>query len=428
MRILVVSNAPLRKDNGLGNSLINIFGGIDDIEIASVYCRYGKTGTDLVKKSFQITEKSLIKNLKNKKSPSGKEVFSDETDISYTEEPKSVEFVRKNRWTILYWIRNVIWKIGRWKSDELLKFVDDFKPEIIFQPVFNAPHVNEIALFLKTHTGAPMVCYNVDDNYSLKQLSFSPFYWIDRLWKRKTVKKLIENCELLYTISKVQKEECEEAFSKPCKILTKCADFSDDKKTEFKEPDNVLKMVYAGNVSKGRYEILAELAKTVEKLNTGSKKIELDIYTLSPLNEKQKACLSTTAVHLYPPVSYNEIREIQKNSDILIHAEAFSLKERLAVHQSFSTKIVDYLETNRCIFAIGSDYCASIQYFLDNDCGLVAKNKEEIETKLSQLIQNPDLMKEYADKAWESGKKHNNAEVIRKNLEDDLIRIARRNN
>ena len=73
MRILVVSNAPLRKDNGLGNSLINIFGGIYNIEIASVYCRYGKTDTELVKKSFQITEKSLIKNLKNKKTPSGKE-------------------------------------------------------------------------------------------------------------------------------------------------------------------------------------------------------------------------------------------------------------------------------------------------------------------------------------------------------------------
>lgn len=428
MRILVVSNAPLRKDNGLGNSLINIFGGINNIEIASVYCRYGKTGTDLVKKSFQITEKSLIKNLKNKKSPSGKEVFPDENDLSYTEEPKSVEFVRKNRWTILYWIRNVIWKIGCWKSDELLKFVDDFKPEIIFQPVFNAPHVNEIALFLKKHTGAPMVCYNVDDNYSLKQLSFSPFYWIDRLWKRKTVKKLIENCELLYTISKVQKEECEEAFSKPCKILTKCADFSDHKKPEFKEPENVLKMVYAGNVSKGRYEILAELAKSIEKINSNGKKFELDIYTLSPLTDKQKASLSTQSVHMYPPVSYSEIREIQQNADILIHAEAFSLKERLAVHQSFSTKIVDYLETNRCIFAIGSDYCASIMYFLDNDCGLVAKNKEEIEEKLLQLSQKPELMKYYADKAWESGKKHNNAEVIRKNLKEDLTRIAGRNN
>lgn len=423
MRILVVSNAPLRKDNGLGNSLINIYGGIENIELASVYCRYGKTDTPLVKKSFQITEKSLLKNLKNESIPSGKEVFCDEADVSYIEEPKTVEFARKNRWTILYLIRNVIWKIGRWKSEDLIKFVDDFKPDIIFQPIFNAPHVNEIALFLKKHTGVPMVCYNVDENYSLKQLSFSPFYWIDRLWMRKTVRKLIENCELLYTISKVQKEECEKAFSKPCKILTKCADFCDDKRPELKEPDGVIKMVYAGNISKGRYEILAELAKAVEKLNIDGKRLEMDIYTLSPLTDKQKNRLLNDAVKLYPPVSYNEIREIQKNADILIHAEAFSLKERLLVHQSFSTKIVDYLATNRCIFAIGSDYCASIQYFIDNDCGLVAANIEEIEERLTHLIQNPDLMREYANKAWACGSKLHNANLIKNSFKNDLKSI-----
>lgn len=52
-------------------------------------------------------------------------------------------------------------------------------------------------------------------------------------------------------------------------------------------------------------------------------------------------------------VPATEIEEIQKNADILVHAEGLDLKSRLAVRQSFSTKIVDYLKMARPIFAVG---------------------------------------------------------------------------
>ena len=128
---------------------------------------------------------------------------------------------------------------------------------------------------------------------------------------------------------------------------------------------------------------------------------------------------------LHPPVSYEEIREIQKNSDVLLHCEGFSLKEKLAVHQSFSTKIVDYLETNRCIFAIGDDYCASIQYFIDNECGAVATKKEDIEKELLKLHNNRNLLKYYADKAWESGKKNHHKPVLQKMVKSDLDNLIK---
>ena len=111
-----------------------------------------------------------------------------------------------------------------------------------------------------------------------------------------------------------------------------------------------------------------------------------------------------------------EILEIQKNSDILVHAEAFDLKERLATHQSFSTKIVDYLSSNRCILAIGSETCASIQYFIENGCAAVAKTPSEIETRLSELYASPSALQEYAEKAWQSGKAHHERTQMQKDL------------
>lgn len=423
MRILVLSSTPWSYDNSFGNSFSNIFEGINNIEVGNIACRPGIATSYVVKRYFQITEKALIKNLTNKSVPTGMEIELNTNEIidsDFSENVKAREFGSKKRWQILFWIRDIIWKIGRWKSKELIDFIDDFKPDLIFQPVYFSSYLNDIVHFIKNHTNVPMLGYISDDCYTLKQFSLSPLYWMDRLYKRRKVKRTIEQCEILYVISDVQKREYEKIFTPPCKILTKCADFSDEKKTEFKEPDEVLKMVYAGNISSGRYEILAELAKATERLNADGKKFELDIYTLTPLNDKQKDRLLTDSVHLHPPVSYTEIREIQKNSDILLHVEGFSLKEKLAVHQSFSTKIVDYLETNRCIFAIGDDYCASIQYFIDNDCGIVATKKEDIETQLFKLHNNRGLLKQYAQKAWESGRMHHHKPIVQSMLEKDL--------
>lgn len=427
MKVLVLSDTPWSYDNSFGNSFSNIFEGISDIEVANIACRPGKPTSPIVKRYYQITEKSLIKNLVNKSVPSGKELVldSENTEETFTTNIKGVTFGKQRRWQILFWARDLIWKFGRWKSQNLKDFIDDFEPDIIFQPVYFSSYLNDIVSFIKEYANVPMVGYISDDCYTLKQFSLSPLYWIDRLYKRRKVKKTIEQCELLYVISDVQKEEYEKIFTPPCKVLTKCADFSDNRKPAFKESEDIIKMIYAGNVSKGRYEILAELTKAIEKINSDSKKYELNIYTLSPLTDKQKEKLSTQAVSLHPPVSYSEIREIQKATDILIHVEGFSLKEKLAVHQSFSTKIVDYLETNRCIFAIGDDYCSSIQYFLKNGCGAVATNKSEIVTELERLYNNRDLLKQYADKAWESGKRNHDKAVMQNMVLTDLKNILK---
>ena len=424
MKILVVSASPWNNNNSFGISYSNIFKGIDGLEFANVSFsrRLEQTDDEIVSRSFQVTTKMLINNLLKREKQLGIEghISTENHNKQNIEQTSVMKFAKRKRWKILFWLNDLIWSLGHWKSQELMDFIDDFQPDLIVQPIYFSSYLNDIAQFIKNYTKVPMIGYISDDCYTLKQFSLSPLYWIDRLYKRRKVKETIEQCELLYVISDVQKREYEKIFTPPCKILTKCADFSDERKPAFKEPDEVLKMVYAGNVSRGRYEILVELAKAIEKLNSNGKKFQLDIYTLTFLTDKQKNNIVTEDVRIHPPVSYEEIREIQSNSDILLHVEAFSLKEKLAVHQSFSTKIVDYLETNRCIFAIGDDYCASIQYFLENKCGAVATKKENIETELSKLHSNRELLKQFAYNGWEIGGKNHKKKSIQAMITGDL--------
>lgn len=416
MRVLIVSNSPWRSDTSFGNSFTNIFEGIPDLEIAHIYCKFGRPQTNVASRFFQITEKSIIKSIL-KHTPSGREVFqeAEETPDERRDE-ETFNRIKRHKNIPMYWARAMIWKTGKWKSQALIDFLDDFKPELLFIPIYYSHYLHDINRFVLKRYNIPAVGYVSDDVYTLKQFSLSPFYWIDRFILRPKIKKVFSWCKKVYVISETQRREYSKIFDNEFEVLTKCASFSDENKPAFKAPQMPLKMIYAGNVSKGRGKILCSLAQSVREQNEKENSFILDIYTATPLADKVKDSLNGGGVTLHPPVSYEEICKIQAAADILVHAEAFDLKERLCVHQSFSTKIVDYIASNRCILAIGSNTCASIQYFIENDCAAVAASPTEISKRLSELKETPLLLEEYAEKAWQSGKKHHERSKMQESL------------
>lgn len=421
MKVLVLSATPWANDNSFGLSYSNIFDGIDDLRFASIYCSYGQPSNQFDMCSFQITLKTLIANLKNYDIPSGKIVELNKSNGTERniKEQNAFDTARKLRWQVLFWARDFIWKIGRWNSPEFRKFLDDFKPDLIFQPVYFSSYLSDIALFIKNYTGAPMVGYISDDNYTLRQFRFSPLYWIDRLYKRRKVKKVIENCDILYVISQIQKEEYEKIFTPTCKILTKCADFSAPA-PEWAVPEGKIKMLYTGNLGQGRWKSLALISDAIEKLNSEGNDIELNIYSATPLTEKMKNALSKNGSNIHPPVDYETVQALQREADVLVHIEGLSLKSRLSVHQSFSTKLVDYFYMGKCIFAVGKDDEASIKHLIDNDAAMVAQSAPEVYENLKALCENREQIVDYGKKAYECGAKHHDKTTMQTMLEKDL--------
>lgn len=430
MKILIVSNTPWSKENSFGNSFSNIFEGIPDLEFANISCR---TVTDLdpiVSACFEISEKSLLKHLKDKRSPSGKKIDIEalKNCKKSAEESNIKTFARKKRWQVLFWARDIIWTLGRWKSQELLDFIDDFKPDLIFQPVYYSSYLNDIACFIQEYTNVPMLGYISDDCYTLRQFSLSPLYWIDRLHKRKKVKKTIEKCKILYVISEIQKRDYEKAFGVPCKILTKSADFTEPPqlKTSYNTP---LQLVFTGNIGTNRWKSLAVIAQALQELNQNGTKAELRIYTATPLTAKmQKALQIDGASYLMGTVPASAIPQIQSEADMLVHAEALDLKNRLAVRQSFSTKLVDYFKAARPILAVGPKDVASIDHLLQNNCALVADNAADLAVMLSDCLENPKRLHTLAENAFLCGKRHHDAAQMKEMLYADLKNtVASRN-
>ncbi len=420
MKVLVISSTPWSSDNSFGNSFSNIFDGIEGLEFANIYCKAGKPDNSLNMVYYQLSEKKLLKSILKRGIPTGRVVVPDSDGSAETQSVTGREAARKLRFTWMLWVRDLIWKAGKWKTKELDSFIDGFAPDIIFQPVYFSTYLNEIALYAKKRTGKKMLGYISDDNYTLRQFSLSPLYWIDRLIKRRYVKRTVKSCEILYCISEIQKAEYEKIFSVPCKVLTKCADFTPPPELK-REPSSPVKLAFTGNLGAGRWKSVSYITDALKSINTDGIKAQLYIYSATPLTEKQRSSIADGKNALFMgAVPSDEIEAIQKDADILVHAEGTDLKSRLQVHQSFSTKIVDYLKNARAVLAVGPKDAASIDYFIKNGSAAVATDRTEVEAALTKLINEPDEIAKYAEKAYYCGRKNHSADIIKKMVYDDM--------
>lgn len=426
MRILVITRSSWRNDNNIGNTMTNIFGSFANDEIYSLCFRSELPQNDVAKADFCISEHQFIKYFTR-----GGEIGKISTAKDFGESDKGIEeklysSAKKASSILLWFAREFLWSVFPWKNKNLDDYIKMVSPDIVFMPVFGCWYPHKVLRHIMKRTNAKLVLFHADDNYSLRQFSLSPLYWIYRFILRKWVKRSVDMSSYNYAISEIQKNEYSKTFGKEFDILYKGHKF--DSMPAQKEPEKPIKLLFTGNISSGRYKQLASIGKAISKINGEEKKLELDIYTLTPLTSKMKKMLDIEgAINLRGAAEASEINQIQRNADILVHVESFDLKNRLAVHQSFSTKIVDYLHQAKCIFAVGPSDVASIEYLLKNDAAIVATSNEEIKQKLEELCNNPLLVREYGENGWECGKRKHKIETIQKKLVYNFLALGEAN-
>jgi hypothetical protein len=367
----------------------------------------------------------LLKNLVGK-SPAGMEltVSREQTDPAAQPSAGAKNFALKKRWSIFFWMQNALWRIGRWKSKELRKFIEDYKPDLIFTVLSEKIFLNRIILYIQKISNAKLVVYAWDNNYSMKRLSFSPFDWISHLANRHHMRRVVRKSDKLYVISGVQKADYEKSFRKPCTVITKFADFSHEPavKEAYGAP---LQLVYTGNLYANRWKSLSMIVRTLQTLNQEGTRAELRIYSGSLITDSMRKALHVPgASYLMGSVPSQEVLRVQSEADMLVHVEATDLKNRLAVRQSFSTKIVDYLKSSRPILAVGPRSVASIKHLDEHQCAIIAENEQELLEKLISVMDNKDELDGLVRRAYICGRRCHQKQDILSVICDDLARLT----
>lgn len=170
----------------------------------------------------------------------------------------------------------------------------------------------------------------------------------------------------------------------------------------------VFRFLYAGGMHLERYKALLDFADEVEKYRRANgKEVEFSIYTgqdnIDAFGHFFEGFTSTT---LHPAVSHDQIKGIYESADALIHVESMSMLNSDFSKYSISTKIPEYLSTGKPVVFYGPDMLYLFHFLKKNEIALVAKEKQELASIITTLVEQLQITEAMTERAKEYAKVH----------------------
>lgn len=423
-KVLVVSTNAWIDNTGI-NTLIEFFKCWNSDKIAQIYTKAALPHTTICNHFFQIIETNVMKSIFKRNLVTGfciKNEGGTTQEQEAAEEQKIYSFYKgKNVRAFMSIIREIVWKFGKWKSRELDQFIEDFKPDILYIPIYPTIYMGRIQKYVIEKTRKPVISYLADDNYTYKAISKNPVSLIHRCILRKYVKYIVDHSSKLMVISPKQKEEYDRIFGVSSVVMTKGIDFEAFEEKALNVP---IRMVYTGKLIIGRWNSLAAIAEVMGKINRDGQRVEFDIYTTDAVSAKQSKVLNRNGCSVKGALTLEQVKVVQEEADILVFVESLEERFKYTARLSFSTKITDYLKSGKCIFAIGDKEIAPIDYFNRYDSAVTASTYEEIGHKLETLVNNEKMILRYARKGYQCGVEHHERSKMDRLLIETICEAA----
>jgi hypothetical protein len=186
-----------------------------------------------------------------------------------------------------------------------------------------------------------------------------------------------------------------------------------------------IRFIYAGDLYCNRYKSLLKVAEGIRKANEDGVIAELHIYTGTRLTGKTAILLndgcSTFSHGLVEP---STLARLYQESDVAIHCESFDLKYKLMTRLSFSTKVIDCFQSGCAILAIAWEEHSALKYLKKENAAICVSSFKDIGPTVRTIIENPNLITEYAQRAYECEKKNHRIEDVQKTLYESLVRCS----
>ena len=191
---------------------------------------------------------------------------------------------------------------------------------------------------------------------------------------------------------------------------------------------STVRFTFTGAMAPNRWRPLQAIGQALLELRAENVNGELVLYSLpEDLEAYGKAFESLgSAVRVAGTAAPGEVAAIQRDADVLVHAEAFDDDTRRYTRLSFSTKIPQYLAAGRCVFAYGPAESASIRY-IGNSCAGIAESgesSEAIRNALRRIIESAELRERAGRAAVEMAIQFHDASRQRERFRQVLLDAA----
>ena len=431
MNILFFSQAAWDDKNSFGNTVSNIFGG--DVwnkdNFVSFYTRkqtpdnkfgilyYNLSAVDIIKgllkgqiKGVEFSTRDIQESKNN--------LYKFETEKkSQTKEKVQIDKLHQNKNEFIYWGHEAVWRTRVWLNKYFETFLKKNNPDILFAFATSPYILWPLIKYLKKHTKCKVVLLVADDVYG----SYDRCAIYRRNYLKRDLKKCICAADKLYGISDSMSELYQQRFGKPVETLYKGCDLSTAPKMYVNNP---LRFIYAGNLLWGRSDTLSHIADSLDKLNQDGLKAVLEIYTGATVTEELRKKLDkNTSSHIMGSRSYKEIKQIMHDADVVLHIESFDKDNIETVRYSFSTKIIDCLQSGNQVLGIGPKGIASIEYLKKVDGAIVVDDQNNIFDVIQHIVLHSDELNENRKLTREYAKKRHEINAVQQSIRKDFEKL-----
>lgn len=407
-RILVISHNPISLKQNNGKTLKSFLYNIEPSQIAQIYINGEYIDYASCKVFYKINEINIFKRIFKRNNSIGELIyshsykkynFSNKTSSSKNKIKNILSVVFKKTLKLPFFelLRNFFWKISNPINDKnLMLFLDEFKPEIILYQASNIPNFSSFVMGIKRKTNAQLVM-TITDDYLTKKYSFSVLDYYRTSIINKKYKECIENSKAVLVIGEKMLMEYKKKFPNGKYYIAMNSYDSSINSVKYKPKDDKFVILYAGNLGLSRWKTIVKLGKILDDINI-NKKIELRVCSLSKIDYFMKKEFSKVKCLSFLGGLNSEDLKLEKDySDLLLHVESFNKKDILTTRLSISTKIFEYINSNRSILAIGPKNIASIEYISKYQLGftITEKNYKKWNNEVLKILQNEEQFLTY---------------------------------
>lgn len=430
-KVLIVSRGVWDDTKGTSSTLANLFRNYDADKLAHIYIETKSPNTNCCNLFFQISEFSLIHKLYKWRTKTGfkiETVSNESIDnvIDSTvaqQEERTMEFVRKKRYVLFSFLRELLWLFNGWKCKELKSFVKEFNPDVIWLDGSPLILMNRLHNHVLKVAKKPNSIFLMDDVYTYKSCNSGLLSYLYKCFLRKSVKKVVDRSNKVFVASPKMKREYDEVFTIDSIFITKGIDFTNLKYT-IPQINSPIKLVYLGQIIYGRIYTLIAIAEALKEINSSGIKIQMQVYTNNYISEELKRKLLVhDSVLLMDAVPYNKVLKVIANNDVLLFVESFEKRYKSIARLSFSTKITDYLSSGKCVLAIGPSDIAPMEYLEDEDAAIVVTDLNEVKGKLRHLLEESVIV-DYSKKGFKCAQRNHDVKIIDKKIKNTLIGLS----
>jgi len=397
-RVLVVSHNVLSPSTNMGKTMLDFFAGWNQNQIAQLYFHNEVPTADVCKSYYRMTDFDMLESIFKFTSPGA---MFDQSKIDSkqmgmredTEVQASFYQIGARRKPYVYFFRNRLWRIKRWKTKKLMSWVAECNPEVVFYAAGDYVFSMKIALDISQERSIPLVVYFGDDFYFLENtVKLSLFEQSNKKDFRKQFEKLFAHLSTFTAATDKLAEKYGGYFDKAGYAILSSTEIQQ----KIEKRNEVVKISYIGNVNLNRWRSLIDIGRCLKEQG-----LVLDVYSIEKDPEILSELTLENGVSFQGSLPPEKVKDMIRKSTIVIHVEALDERSKQSTKYSLSTKIGDSLGSGVCLFAYGPADVASIAYLLENEVAYVCTKKKKLQEQLVKILNDADLRQHYLNNALE---------------------------